>query len=363
MKILVASDKWKGSLSAPAACAAMRRGLQRVWPEAEICERPIADGGEGTAEALVGACGGQRLHLEVTGPLGSPVHAGYALLPDGTAIIEMAAAAGLSLTAGRLDPWQATTRGVGELMVDAARRRARRIIVGLGGSATNDGGAGMAAALGWAFDALPIPSRVVAPPESPWSIETLAACDVTNPLLGPRGCTRVFGPQKGVCSNDMPAFEQALAGLASFFPPEIADTPGAGAAGGLGFGLMAFCGATIVSGFGIVADLLQLEDSVATADLVVTGEGSLDDQTLDGKGPHGVAALAHLHGKPVVGIGGRVTDAARPSFSLALPASPPDMPLEEAMRRTSEFLEVAIIQAAPDLRALVAEEKWARLRA
>jgi glycerate kinase len=353
MRILVASDKWKGSLSAPAACAAMRRGLQAVWPAAEILERPIADGGEGTAEALAGACGGQQIHLEVTGPLGSPVQAGYALLPDGTAVIEMAAASGLALTNGTLDPWQATTRGVGELMVDAARRGAQRIIVGLGGSATNDGGAGMAAALGWKFDALPIASRVVGRPAIPWSIETLAACDVTNPLLGPRGCTRVFGPQKGVSDRDVAAFEEALASLASGFPPTIATTPGAGAAGGLGFGLMAFCGATIVSGFGIVADLLRLEETIASADLVVTGEGSLDDQTLDGKGPHGVATLAHRHGRPVVGIGGRVAEAARPAFSLTLAASPTHLPVAQAMRQAPELIKAAILDAAPDLRALV----------
>jgi glycerate kinase len=354
MKILVASDKWKGSLSAPAACAAIRLGLHGLWPAAEIIERPIADGGEGTAEALVGACGGQWIHHRVTGPLGSPVEAGYALLADGTAIIEMAAAAGLALTGGILDPWQATTRGVGELMADAARRGARRLIVGLGGSATNDGGVGMASALGWEFEALPIASHVVRRPADPWSLETLAACDVTNPLLGPRGCTRVFGPQKGVTDRDFPAFEQALASLASFFPPDLALTPGAGAAGGLGFGLLAFCGARIVSGFGIVSELLRLEECVAGADLVVTGEGSLDDQTLDGKGPHGVATLARRHGKPVVGIGGRVSEAARSAFSLTLAVSPPGLPLAEAMRRAPDLIETAVREAAPELRHLVA---------
>jgi glycerate kinase len=353
MKILVASDKWKGSLSAPAACAAMRRGLHHVWPDAEITERPIADGGDGTAAAVAGAVNGQWIHRPVSGPHGSPVNAGYVLLPDRTAVIEMAAAAGLVLTGGRLDPWQATTRGVGELMVDAARQGARRIIIGLGGSATNDGGAGMAAALGWEFDALPIASRVVQAPDTAWPVETLAACDVTNPLLGPRGCTRIFGPQKGVREQDAPAFEQALAGLASFFPPELAETPGAGAAGGLGFGLMAFCNARIVSGFGIVAELLQLEESIAAADLVVTGEGSLDEQTLDGKGPHGVAVLARRHGKPVIGIGGRVEPAARPAFSLTLTATPPDLPLAEAMRRAPEYIEATIRHAATSLKKLI----------
>jgi glycerate kinase len=353
MKILVASDKWKGSLSALEACAAMGRALQRLWPEAEIIERPIADGGEGTAAALSRACGGQWITRTVSGPLGSPVAAGYALLPDGTAVIEMAAAAGLVLTGGALDPWRATTRGVGELMADAAARGARRLILGLGGSATNDAGAGMAAALGWTFDALPIATRVLERPPTPWSLETLAACDVTNPLLGPSGCTRVFGPQKGVRETDIAPFEHALAKLASCFPPEIAETPGAGAAGGLGFGLMAFCGAHIVSGFGIVAELLHLEESVVAADLVVTGEGSLDQQTLNGKGPHGVATLARSIGKPVVGIGGRVTEAARAAFSLTLAVSPPGLVLEEAMPRAAEFIAEAVQRAAPELKALI----------
>jgi glycerate kinase len=353
MRILVASDKWKGSLTAQAACEAMGAGLNRVWPTAEVMLRPIADGGEGTAAALAASSGGTWMTQRVTGPLGEVVEAGYALLPDGTAVIEMAAAAGLALTRGVRDPWRATTRGVGELMQDAVNRGARRLVIGLGGSATNDGGAGMAAALGWEFDHLPIASTVVRRPERAWAVETLAACDVTNPLLGERGCTRVFGPQKGIQEADMPAFEHALAGLAACFPPDLAEAPGAGAAGGLGFGLMAFCGARIVSGFGIVSELLQLEEAVIAADLVVTGEGSLDDQTLEGKGPHGIAALARRHGKPVVAIGGRLAPEVRSAFSHAWAVSPPDLPVAEAMRRASEFIVSSIERESPALRDLV----------
>ena len=163
----------------------------------------------------------------------------------------------------------------------------------------------------------------VAPPAAPWTVETLAACDVTNPLLGPRGCTRVFGPQKGVREEDFSAFEQALSSLASFFPTEIAVTPGAGAAGGLGFGLMAFCGARLVSGFGIVSELLKLEESVAAADLIVTGEGSLDEQTLNGKGPHGVAELARRRGEVTAQVTSArpLSDAQRNAVIDALKAS------------------------------------------
>ncbi len=356
MKIVVASDKWKGSLTAPEACAAMAAGLRTVFPEAEIVERPIADGGDGTAAAVFRACGGKWLTAVVSGPFGQPVEAGYALLPDGTAVIEMAAAAGIVLAGGRLDPWQATTRGVGELMRHAAEAGAARVIVGLGGSATNDAGVGMARALGWTFAGSSNWPRdgaaltAVERPRPGWTLETLAACDVTNPLLGERGCTRVFGPQKGVQEVDFPVFDAALGRLASFFPDELSEVPGAGAAGGLGFGLLAFCGAKIVSGFGIVAELMHLEREIEGADLVVTGEGSLDAQTLDGKGPHGVARLARQAGKRVVGIGGRVTDEARPAFDLTLAATPAGLPLPEAMARAAELVQAAVTSAAEALR-------------
>lgn len=355
MKILIASDKWKGTFSALEACAAIGAEMRRLWPEAMITELPIADGGEGTARALYHGCGGQWITLTVTGPLGDPVEAGYALLPDEVAVMEMAAASGLALTGGRRDPWRATTRGTGEMLLDAALRGARQIILGIGGSATNDGGVGLAAALGWQFDQLPIATRVVAPPATPplAGIEVLAACDVTNPLLGPRGCTRVFGPQKGVKEEDFPKFEAALAGVAAYFPPELAETPGAGAAGGLGFGLLAFVGARLVSGFGLVAEVLHLADRVAEADLVITGEGSLDDQTLDGKGPHGVAELARRHGKPVVGIGGRVTAEAAAAFDLALAITPAGMLLEEAQRRAPELLANTVRAHAAELMSLL----------
>lgn len=354
MKILIASDKWKGTFTAPEACTAIQAGLRHVWPEAEMTNLPIADGGEGTADALYQACGGQWITVSVTGPLSEPVTAGYALLPEGVAVMEMAAASGLALMGERREPCHTTTRGTGELVLDAVRRGARKIILGLGGSATNDGGVGFGAALGWQFDQLPIASQVVAPPSIPRleEVEILAACDVTNPLLGPRGCTRVFGPQKGVREEDFTQFEAALAGVAAYFPAELAETPGAGAAGGLGFGLLAFAGAKLVSGFGLVSDLLNLESRIAEADVVVTGEGSLDDQTLDGKGPHGVAELARKHGKPVIGLGGRVIGPAATAFDLALAITPTGMPLDEAQRRAPALLEETLRGNAETLHSL-----------
>ncbi|MGI8602107.1 MAG: glycerate kinase [Verrucomicrobiales bacterium] len=356
MRILIASDKWKGSLNANKACAAMGQGLRAVFPSAEIVIRPIADGGEGTVDVAAATPGSQRKTVCVHGPLGDPVDADYVLLGDGTAVIEMAAASGLALLKDRtLDPWRANTFGVGELMVDAIEHGARRLIVGLGGSATNDGGGGMAQALGWQLHAVECwPAdwqrlSEVKPPTRRHDPEVLAASDVINPLLGSNGCTRIFGPQKGILEHEMDHFEAALAHLASLFSNPLTDTPGAGAAGGLGWGLMAFCGAKVVSGFGLVAELTGLETAVREADLIITGEGSLDAQTLNGKGPHGVAALAHRNGKKVVGIGGRVTAEAVPAFDLCLAATPLHMPLAEAFSEAAQLIERSICQARNEL--------------
>jgi glycerate kinase len=361
MKIVVASDKWKQSLEAPEACAAIACGLRHVFPEAEIHCKPIADGGEGLVAAVLRSVPAARsISARVPGPRGDPVEAAFALLPDATAVLEMAGAAGLALLAGRaLDPWRSNTLGVGELMWAATAAGARTIIVGLGGSATNDAGGGMAQSLGWTLDGVRHwPGdwrnlRGIKPPAQRFPAAVVAACDVASPLFGPRGCTRMFGPQKGIVTAEFEHWDAALEKLARCFPPELAARSGAGAAGGLGWGLLAFCDATIVPGFDVVAGIIQLDDTIASADLVVTGEGSLDAQTLNGKGPHGVAGLARHHGKKVVAIGGRVTPEARAAFDLCVTATPPDMPLEQALPRAGELIQSSICAARGKLLGLV----------
>jgi len=361
--ILLAPDKFKGSLSAREAAAALEKGLRTVFPAARFETAPIADGGEGTAALLCEALGGRWIAQVVQGPLGEPVAAGYAWIagPPPYAVLEMSAASGLARTSRRA-PCCATTYGTGELLADAMGRGAGKVIVGLGGSATTDGGAGMAEALGYRFlngrgETLPgvTPRRFreiarIVKPQRPAFPEIVAACDVESPLLGPRGAARLFSPQKGAGASEVEALEEALAHLAAVVEHDLgvapASRPGAGAAGGLGFGLMAFCGASIRPGFDLVAGALGLEAAIARADLVVTGEGSLDEQTLEGKGPARVAALARKAGKPVIALGGRVSAAPglRALFDdvepLDDPAQPP-VPLAQSMAQAAHRLEAA----------------------
>jgi glycerate kinase len=341
MKILVAPDKFKGSLTARDAAEAIALGLSEVLREAEIRMLPVADGGEGTAEAICGALDGQWVSLAVRNPIGEQIDARYAWIArDSTAVIEMSESAGLRRVAQqKRDPLRSSTFGVGEMIRDAVRRGAKKIIAGLGGSATNDGGIGMAAALGFEFltsdgealDAIPANllalTRITAPESGEWlrlatekdqmdaGVTIIAACDVRNPLLGERGATRVYGPQKGADTKTIEILEHGLKNLAAVvaqeFGVDFRDTPGAGAAGGLGFGLMSFCGATIRPGFEVVAEVLNLENAIAASDLVITGEGRLDAQTLEGKAAAGVAALARRHNKPVIAIAGSIEDRAR----------------------------------------------------
>lgn len=315
MRLLVASDKFKGSLGAPAACEAIAEGLREGWKgeTPEIQTLPIADGGDGIAETLLDASGGEWVECQVRGPLGKPVTAGYALIEEGrTAVIEMAKASGIVLVGEEeKDPRRATTYGTGQLILDAMRRGVSEILLGIGGSATNDGGSGMAEALGFrcedeegnALHDLPVnlehAARLIAPDKTTFPKVTLA-CDVTNPLLGPDGCTRVYGPQKGIRPEDFEDHETRLGHLVTLTgqPGEnAARLPGSGAAGGLGFGARVFLDATLVPGFDLVASRIGLAGAVAAADLVITGEGRLDSQSLQGKGPHGVVRLARSLGK------------------------------------------------------------------
>ncbi|MBA3963040.1 MAG: glycerate kinase [Chthoniobacterales bacterium] len=319
MRILVAPDKFKGSLGAEDVGAHIAAGLRAARPRAEIKIQPIADGGEGTAEVIRRAGQGEWLGCSAHDSLGREISTRYAWLSGSqTAVMEMSAAAGLAqISPNERDPLRASTFGVGE-MLRAAAGGARHIILGLGGSATNDGGCGLARALGfrffddgdreiiWASELenlarIAWPNEVALPPIT-------GATDVRNPLLGSHGASRIFGPQKGASLEAIEILERGLTRLADVIATsarDLREIPGAGAAGGLGFGLLAFCDAEIRSGFEVVAEAIDLRRQIAKADYVITGEGSLDRQTLEGKGPAGIARLARALGKPVFAIAGR----------------------------------------------------------
>jgi glycerate kinase len=314
MRVLVAPDKFKGCLAASEVAEALAAGLPGC--EVDVC--PIADGGEGFAEAL--ATRWDRVE-GVRDPLGRLLTARCGWVDAGTAVIEMSEASGLHrVAAGERNPWEASTYGTGQLIAHAAERGAERVLVGLGSSGTNDAGAGMAAALGWQFltsDGEPVdprPSNFLAMEriEGPEDLSLpviIAACDVRNPLLGKEGCSRVYARQKGADDRMIEHLEMAVEHLAELVAEQVGvdyrDLPGAGAAGGLGYGLATFCGAELRRGFDLVAGALGLEERVAGCDLVITGEGRLDSQTMYGKGPAEVARLAKKYGKPVAIVCGQ----------------------------------------------------------
>lgn len=327
MKIVIAPDSYKESLSALDVAGAIEEGFREIFPDAEYVKLPVADGGEGTVEAMVAATQGQVIEVEVTGPLGSPVSGFFGISGDEQcAFIEMAAASGLeSVPLALRNPLHTTSRGTGELIRHALDRGVSRIIIGLGGSATNDGGAGMVQALGaklLAVDGQPIQSGGA-------GLETLAsidisgldsrlsgcqidvACDVTNPLTGEEGASAVFGPQKGATPEMVAFLDRALAHYATCIQRDLGcdvlTLEGGGAAGGMGAALSAFCGATLRPGIEIVTEALHLDALVADASLVITGEGRMDSQTIHGKVPVGVAKVAKRYGIPVIGIAGSLT--------------------------------------------------------
>ena len=368
MRILIANDKFKGSLPAEKAGFHIKNGLEMAFPRADFDLCPIADGGEGTALAMTTALAGEWTPCATQDAHGRPIEAGFGwVASSATAIMEMSAASGLAIVQDfKLNPLTASTLGTGILIKSALGKGARRILIGIGGSATNDAGLGVALSLGYKFkktgqaftptlETVLEADQIEKPATLPL-FELIVACDVDNPLLGPRGATRVYGPQKGV--TDFTWFEQRHEHLADLARRDLGidprDMPGAGAAGGLGFGLMAFLGGRLVSGFDMVASQVGLEARVAAADLVVTGEGRLDEQSLQGKGPVGVARLARRLGKRIVGVAGSVDDstALRAQFDLLIPIKPAAMPLDEAMRRTGELIETAVRAHAATLRAL-----------
>ncbi|PRR71095.1 glycerate kinase [Neomoorella humiferrea] len=330
-RIVIAPDSFKESLDAPAVAAAIAAGIKRVFPDAETVMVPMADGGEGLTSTMVAATGGRTITTTVTGPLGQPVQATWGILGDGTTgVVEMAQASGLPLVPReKRNPLYTTTYGTGELIAQALDAGCRRLIVGIGGSATNDGGAGMAQALGVRLlnaegkdigrgaIGLEELNRIDIEGLDPRIMETeiLVACDVDNPLCGPRGASAIYGPQKGATPEMIPRLDAALARLADVIKrdlgKDVRELPGAGAAGGLGAGLVAFLGATLRRGIDLVMETLDLDGILAKgADLVITGEGEINHQTAFGKVPAGVARLAGKYGIPVVALAGSIGEGA-----------------------------------------------------
>lgn len=340
MKIVVAPDSFKESLSAPEVAEAIARGWLRVFPEAEVLLRPMADGGEGTVDAVLAACGGERRELRVSGPLGEPVQAHWGWLGDATAVLEMAAASGLHwVPAGQRDATRASSYGTGELIRAALDAGARRIILGLGGSATNDGGAGLLRALGVRFldaqgvelepgglalaqlahvDVSGLDPRLL-------NVQVEVAADVDNPLCGPRGASHVFGPQKGASTEQVLELDAALGHFAQVVAATLGKDhsgfPGVGAAGGLGFAARAFLHARFRPGIELVAELSELAAAVQGADLLITGEGRLDSQSLHGKTPVGVARVAAAAGVPVIALAGSLGEGYQAVYEAGIDAA------------------------------------------
>ncbi|MDF2628022.1 MAG: Glycerate kinase [Symbiobacteriaceae bacterium] len=369
MRIIIAPDSYKGCMTAAEVAEAMGRGARRVFPQAELDLVPMADGGEGTVQAMVDATGGRLIQATVTGPLGEPVTATFGLMGDGeTAVIEMAQASGLPLVpADRRNPLLTTTYGTGELIRLALEQGARRLIIGIGGSATNDGGAGMAQALGARLlDAaghdLPHGGGALANLDRIdisgldarlKNFAITVACDVDNPMTGERGAAAVFGPQKGATPEMVATLDQNLQHFAAIIRrdlgQDVEQVPGAGAAGGLGAGLMAFLGATLRRGVEIVVDAVGLTGRCEGSAMVLTGEGGTDFQTVRGKTPMGVARAAKVHGVPVICISGGLGRSYQEIYEVGIDAAcsivPGPMPLAEALERGPELVEDATERA------------------
>ncbi|WP_372873297.1 glycerate kinase [Shewanella sp.] len=365
MKIVIAPDSFKECMTAPEAADAIARGFKEVFPDAEYHLLPMADGGEGTVDAMVKATNGHTLDLEVTGPLGQPLMASYGVLGDNsnTAVIEMASASGLHLVpADKRNPCLTSTKGTGELIRHALDSGFRTIILGLGGSATNDAGAGMLEALGAKLldtQGAPLPLDALAlkrlhridltglhPALKETRIEV--ACDVDNPLLGQRGASQVFGPQKGATPQMVQVLDDALSHfvqvVSNQYPDKagIESMSGAGAAGGMGYALTALLGARLTPGIQLVSKAVQLASRVEGADLVITAEGCIDNQTLSGKTPMGVLECANYHQVPCIALAGTLGPGADGIKSLGMQAIVPILPSlmsrEEALRHGGENL-------------------------
>ena len=351
VKFVLAPDSFKGTMDATEVCAIWAGAVEMHFPGAQVVEIPMADGGEGMVEACLRAApeGGERRSARVCGPMGAPVEAAFGWMRDGSAVMEMAACAGLPMMEGRLDPLHATTRGVGEMLLHAEGLGARRVLMGIGGSATNDGGIGMAAALGYRFldasgagleplaENLGRIARIQRPERLP-DLEIVVACDVDNPLCGPEGATRVFGPQKGVRGETLDALDAGLENLASVMKRDLGanvrDLPGAGAAGGLGAGLVAFLGGRLCAGVEVLLDAAHFDEAASGASLVITGEGRIDGQSVRGKVPVGVARRARRQGVPCIALCGSIGDGVEAVYEEGIDA------VFSAVRGAADFASI-----------------------
>lgn len=364
MKILLAPDKFKGTFTAEEVCGLLERGLRSVLTDSTVVSCPIADGGDGFADVLCNQLEGKWVECGVHDAVGKSITAQYALCGK-TAVMEMSSASGIRLIPEELrDIWRANTVGTGEMMRHAIESSAaEKIVMGIGGSATNDGGFGMASALGVRFyddaggELFPAPENLKMCQRVDFSQciklpEMLVACDVENPLLGVNGAASVYGPQKGATEEDIQGLETWMGNMVSLLEGEAeAGQSGAGAAGGLGFGLMKFCNASLMSGFDLVAQETGLLEKIQQCDVVITGEGMLDAQTLQGKGPAGVAEMARNLGKKVIAVAGIVEPEVLHLFDAAYALHDDSRSIEETVRRGEELLLSGGAEIARDLQA------------
>ncbi len=366
MKIVIAPDSFKGTLSAKKVCAIVAAGIKKRCPQADILELPLADGGEGTVDCLIDALHGQRVTVRVSEPLNrTRVEASYGIFDGDKAIMEMSAASGFQLVApSERDIMHSNTYGTGEMFMDAVSRGCRTIYMGIGGSATNDGGMGFAAALGFRFlasggrEAAPVPANMEliekidgsSIPDILKDVKVMIISDVTNPLIGPQGCARIFGPQKGAGAGDVERLEAGMSRYGAMVErltgQDLRGRAGAGAAGGLGFGLMAFVHGEMRSGIETILGILDFNSIISTADLVITGEGCMDGQSANGKVAGGVAAACKTAGIPCVAIVGDTGPGFEGMYSLGinkiLTARQGLMTSEYAMTHSEELLEKAV---------------------
>ncbi len=361
MKILIAPDSFKGSATSLRAAEAIGKGVRQIFPDAELVQIPVADGGEGTVEALTDSLKGRVVKKKIQGPLGDPVEAEYGILPGDIAVIEMASASGLTLIPeDKRNPFLTSTFGTGQLILDAMDKGCREIVLGIGGSATNDGGTGMAKALGFRF----LDAQGKELPEGGGALvdiadindsnmdkriletKILVACDVTNPLIGPEGASFIYGAQKGASQAEIKHLDKALGRLAEIVNSKYCraneNIPGAGAAGGLGYGLMEFCGGKLKSGIEIILDLIKFDSYLDGVDLVISGEGRIDGQSVYGKVPVGIAGRAKKKNIPVLvvvgDIGPKVDSVYDHGIDAVMSSVNKAMSLEEAMSRSYELL-------------------------